>query len=188
MKLGINSGLMFFSAFVSLLEPWGRARDAFGELERVPRAPQRKMQARGIHGPHNFVWGLNSWQCVDCGRTTDQPWKCRRGPCTPLPRSLAAVLRPPVPVVPAHDLWAGRICVTGAAVVFCNRCGSYTTGRTAHLIAPCTTLKVAQLRMLRNGVLPYPKGCRFSKPWRVVEQSPRELLYGPNAPGNILVI
>ena len=42
-EAGYKLWLDVFSAFESLLEPWGRARDVFGELERVPRAPQRKM-------------------------------------------------------------------------------------------------------------------------------------------------
>ena len=76
---------------------------------------------------------------------------------SPLPSAPSfALLFPPSP---PHSFRVARVLATGQGILFCNRCGSYTSGRHPRdLVGGCHNVKKQQVHMLRNGRLPWPRG------------------------------
>ena len=147
-----------------VLQAWPRARELFGDLNRIPVAPKIK----GCIVAHDPVWVNGRWVCIKCFRSFKNCKRADASECGQHPPSLRALVAPPAPPSPAHDLRIARVVSTGLGCVFCKRCGAYTTGKAPkYLTRGCTNPKPQQISMLLNGRLPWPRGPkgRISRAW-----------------------
>ncbi len=140
-----------------------RPQDA---AKRRKAARLRRARAAGAHG-HRLTWSRNGWTCATCGKGATSNAGKRRLKLAACTGHNAARVIDQGHAPSAHVLWAAEAdpAATGQAgpdVVWCSRCGGYSSTRLYKLAGPCAghgdppaRTRLARLNALRHPVHGY---------------------------------
>ncbi len=141
-----------------------------GTRTRRREAARRRRQAAARHG-HRIQWSRNGWQCTACGKASSTLAGRRRLELTACAGHTGARIEEQGADPSAHVLWAAEADTTdagagGADVVWCSRCGGYSSTKLYKLKGSCpgtadppARTRLAQLNRRRHPTLGYGLGC-----------------------------
>ncbi len=141
-------------------------RDGCRSGPRRRDAAQRRRRAAAQHG-HRINWSRNGWQCSNCGKATCTLPGRRRLEASMCAGHTGARVQPQGNDPSAHVLWAAEADAShaaagGADVVWCSRCGGYSSTKLYKLRGACpgfadppARTRLAQLERGRHPTLGY---------------------------------
>ncbi len=161
---------LFIGTALANWPPAPRNTRADGEAKvRRREVARRRKQAAAAHG-HRIRWGRNGWQCATCGMTSTTLAGRRRLMMTQCNGHTGARVQEQGADPAAHILWAAEADATdagaaGADIVWCSRCGGYSSARLYKLGGRCpgtadppARTRLARLNRRRHPTLGYGLG------------------------------
>ncbi len=144
--------------------------------ERRREVRRRRIAAAAKFG-HRITWTRNGWSCASCGRGTATTAGLRRLELSPCTGHTGGRLGAQGAAPSAHVLWAAEADATatgpaGADIVWCSRCGGYSSTKLYKLAGSCSGVtdhsartRLASLQSLRHPTLGY----RLAAPVRLTD-------------------
>ncbi len=140
------------------------------------REVQRRRHAAAAQYGHNIAWTRSGWRCTTCGSTTVTIAGLRRLRSSQCNGHTAGRIAEQGNAPSAHVLWAAEADdsarATGPDVVWCDRCGGYSSTKLYKLAGTCSGVadlsaqaRLASLRNLRHPTLGY----RLREPVRLTD-------------------